>query len=156
MGSVFRPFEVAQHRESIKPSDMLAKLKRHLPYGADCNNDMFLAMFLLRLPPSIREAVGSADHTTIAAMVRHADRVWDFRGDPDPVVAAAAEQRSRSPASSPGRRGEKKEKTPLKKSHRQPSQFSKLQKPEQRFVQVSQLLWCKGKQVRSPCNQSEN
>jgi len=76
--------------EDIKPTEVLAKLKRHLPSGADCKINMFLAMFLLRLPPSIPEQVGSAGHTTIMAMVRLADRVWSFRGSPDPVVAAAA------------------------------------------------------------------
>jgi hypothetical protein len=71
--------------ENVKPSEVYAKLKRLLPFGADKNNEMFLAMFLMRLPPSIREQVGAADHTTIAAMVRHADRVWSFTGGQDQV-----------------------------------------------------------------------
>ena len=87
---------------------MYSKLKSLLPFGADQNNEIFMAMFLLRLPPSTREQVGSADHATVAAMVSHADRVWSFRGGSDQKVAAAAEHRSRSPAPAPGQRSDKK------------------------------------------------
>ena len=93
--------------EDIRLSLVYGKLRSLLPFGADQNNEIFMAMFLLRLPPSVREQVGAADHATVAAMVSHADRVWSFRGGSDPVVAAAAERRSRSPASSPGRRNKK-------------------------------------------------
>ena len=66
--------------EDIRPLAVFTKLKSLLPFGADQNNEIFMAMFLLRLPPSTREQVGSAEHTTVAAMVSHADRVWSFRG----------------------------------------------------------------------------
>jgi hypothetical protein len=34
-------------------------------------------MFLIRLPPSMQEAVGAGTHKTAAAMVRAADALWD-------------------------------------------------------------------------------
>jgi len=96
--------------EDIRPSAVYSKLKSLLPFVSDQNYYIFMSIFLLRLPPSILEQVGSAEHATVAAMVSHADRVWSFRGGQDPVVAAATEHRSRSPASSPGQRGDKKSK----------------------------------------------
>jgi hypothetical protein len=65
--------------EDTKPSLMYARLKSLLPTGADSNNEIFMAMFLLRLPPSTREQVGATNHATVTAMVKHADRVWSFR-----------------------------------------------------------------------------
>jgi hypothetical protein len=34
-------------------------------------------MFLVRLQPYIREAVGSGDHKTTTAMIRATDALWD-------------------------------------------------------------------------------
>ena len=40
---------------------MMARLKSYLPFDANSDNDlflaMFLAMFLMRLPPTVRETV---------------------------------------------------------------------------------------------------
>ena len=95
-------------------------------------------MFLLRLPPSTRERVGAADHTTVAAMVSHADRVWSFRGGQDPVVAAAAEHRSRSPTSSPGRRSDKKGKRSKSRSAN-PVSFQNFRNPPNGSVSYTHL-----------------
>ncbi len=43
-----------------------------------------------------------------AAMVKAADTLWDARGGHDPTVAAALTQRSRSPAPSGRKRGDKR------------------------------------------------
>jgi hypothetical protein len=40
-------------------------------------------MFLVRLPPSMRETVGAGNHTTAAVMVKAADALWDARGRHD-------------------------------------------------------------------------
>jgi hypothetical protein len=53
-------------------------------------------MFLIRLPPSMREAVGAGTHETAAAVVKAADALWDAQGGHDPTVATALTQRSRS------------------------------------------------------------
>jgi hypothetical protein len=64
-------------------------------------------MFLIRLLPSIREAVGAGNHKTAAAMVKAGDALWDARGCHDPMVTADTTQRSRSPAPNNGKRGDK-------------------------------------------------
>jgi hypothetical protein len=75
--------------QGLKPSILMGKLKQHLPPGVLPDNDLFLSMFLIRLPPSIRETVGAGTHGTAAAMVK-ADTLWDARGGHNPTVAAAS------------------------------------------------------------------
>jgi hypothetical protein len=50
--------------QGLKPSILMGKLKQHLPPGVSPDTDLFLAMFLIRLPPSMREAVGAGNHKT--------------------------------------------------------------------------------------------
>jgi hypothetical protein len=104
----------------------MGNLKQHLPPGVSPDNDLFLAMFLIRLPPSMRETVGAGAHKTAAAMVKAADGLWDARGGHDPTVAAASTQRSRSPASGSGKRGDKRRGMSVPKVAPLPAQISTL------------------------------
>ena len=54
------------------------RLKSYLPYNAGVDNEIFMAMFLMRLPDSIREAVGSANHATVSDMCAHAENMYNF------------------------------------------------------------------------------
>jgi hypothetical protein len=63
--------------QGLKPSILIGKLKQHLPPGVSPDTDLFLAMFLIPLPPSMREAVGAGNHKTAADTVRAADALWD-------------------------------------------------------------------------------
>jgi hypothetical protein len=81
-------------------------------------------MFLVRLPPSMRETVGAGNHMTAAAMVKAADALWDARGGHDPTVSAATAQRSRSPAPNSRRRGDKRGSNTRSKSCPPPPQIS--------------------------------
>jgi hypothetical protein len=63
-------------------------------------------MFLIRLPPSMREAAGTGNHKTAAAMVTAADALWDACGSHNPTFAATMTQRNRSPA--PKRKNDKR------------------------------------------------
>ncbi len=110
--------------QGLKPSVLMGKLKQHLPLGVSPDNDLFLAMFFVRLPPSMRESVGAGNHTTAAAMVKAADALWDARGGHDPTVVAATTQRSRSPAPNNGRRGDKRGGNARSKSRPPPAQIS--------------------------------
>ena len=92
----------------LKPSILMGKLKQQLPPGVSPDNDLFLSMFLIRLPPSMREAVGAQHHMTAAAMAKAADALWDARGGHDPTVAAASIQRGRSPTPKTGKQSDKK------------------------------------------------
>jgi hypothetical protein len=67
-----------------------------------------VAKFLIRLSPSMREAVGAGNHKTVVAMVRAADPLWDAWGGHDPTVAAATTQHSESPAPASGRKNNKR------------------------------------------------
>ncbi len=78
--------------QGLKPSVLMRKLIQHLPLAFLLRNDLFLAMFLVRLPPSMREMVGAGNHKTASAMVKAADALWDARGGHDPTVAAAMTQ----------------------------------------------------------------
>ncbi len=139
--SYFELLRLPMEMQGLKPSVLMGKLKQHLPPGASPDNDIFLAMFLIRLPASMRETEGAGDHRTAAAMVKAADTLWDARGGHDPTVAAASTQRSRSPAPSSGKRGNKRGGNARPKSRPPfPSGFSLLSEPWQWHMQISQLL----------------
>jgi hypothetical protein len=120
--------------QGLKPSVLMGKLKQHLPPRVSPDNDLFLAMFLIRLLPSMRETVGAGAHGTAAAMVKATDTLWDARGSHDPTVAAASTQRSRSPAPSSRKRGNKRGSNAHPKSRPLPARFSLISKPWQRHV----------------------
>jgi hypothetical protein len=106
--SYFELLRLPMEMQGLKPSVLMGKLKQHLPPGVSPNNDLYLAKFLIRLPPSKRETVGAGAHGMAATMVKAADALWDARGSHDPTVAAASTQQSRSPAPSSGKRGDKR------------------------------------------------
>jgi hypothetical protein len=66
----------------------MAKLKKLLPHGVSSDNDIFVPLFLIRLPPFMREMVGTSDHKMAIAMVSASDTLWDARGGHNPAVAA--------------------------------------------------------------------
>jgi hypothetical protein len=131
--SYFELLRLPMEMQGLKPRVLMGKLKQHLPPGASPDNDLFLAVFLVRLPPSMRETVGAGNHTTAAAMVKAADALWDARGGHDPTVAAATTQRSKSPAPNSGRRGDKRGGNARSKSRPPPlpPRFIFLSKPWQ-------------------------
>jgi hypothetical protein len=106
--SYFELLRLPMEMQDLKLSVLMGKLKQHLPPGVSPDNDLFLAMFLICLPPSMRETVGAGTHGTAAAMVKAADTLWHARGSHNPTVTAASTQRSRSPAPSRGKRGDKR------------------------------------------------
>jgi hypothetical protein len=94
--------------KGLKPSALMGKLKQHLSPGVSLDTDLFLAMFLIRLPPSMREAVSAGNHKTAAAVVKAADALWDARGGHGPTVADAMTQRSQSPAQANVKKSDKR------------------------------------------------
>jgi hypothetical protein len=78
--SYFELLCLPMEMQGLKPSAIMGKLKQHLPPGISPDNDFFLSMFLIRLPPSMRETVGAGTHGMAAAMVKAADALWDARG----------------------------------------------------------------------------
>jgi hypothetical protein len=60
--SNFELLHLTMEMQGLKHSVLMGKLKQHLPPGVSPDNDLFLAMFLIRLPPSMRETVGADAH----------------------------------------------------------------------------------------------
>jgi hypothetical protein len=104
--SYFDLLRLLMEMQGLKPSALMGKLKQHLPPGVSPDMDLFLAMFLICLPPSMRKAVGAGNHKTAAAILKAADTLWDSCGGHDPMVATATTQRSRSPAPANGKKGD--------------------------------------------------
>jgi hypothetical protein len=75
--SYFDLLHLPMKTQGLKPGALMEKLKQHLLPGVSLDTDLFLAMFLIRLPHSMREAVGAGNHKTAAAVVKAADALWD-------------------------------------------------------------------------------
>jgi hypothetical protein len=147
--SYFELLRLPIEMQGLKPCVLMGKLKQHLPPGVSPDNDLFLSMFLIRLPKSMREAVGAGTHETAAAMVKAADALWDARGGHNPTVAATLTQRIRSPAPSSKKRGNKGAVTPAPKVALLPAQTFIPFKTLAMACIISQLLQPQGSQVCS-------
>jgi hypothetical protein len=99
--------------QGLKPSILMDKLKQSLPHGVSLDNDLFLAMFLIRLPPSMQEAVGSGNYKTAQALVRAEDTLWDAHSGHDPTVMATTTYRNKSPAPAGGKRATRRPALPV-------------------------------------------
>ncbi len=143
--------------QGLKPSILMGKLKQHLPPGVIPYTDLFMAMFLIRLPPSMREAVGAGNHKTAADTVRAADALWDARGGHDPTVAAATTHRSRSPAPTSGKTTDKRNGNARSKS-RPPSHpaFHAFQNPANGVCKFHNYYSNRAHKCIAPCTFSEN
>jgi hypothetical protein len=93
-----------------RPSAMMAEMLS-LRYETTAPDSLFLALFLRRLPPSIRDHLSAANHATATEMAAHADILWDARGTASVSAVtdslAAVSVRSASPSrrtKSPDRR----------------------------------------------------
>ncbi len=155
--SYFELLRLPMEMQGLKPCVLMGKLKQHLPPGVSPENDLFRAMFLVRLPPSMRETVGAGNHTTAAAMVKAADALWDARGGHDPTVAATTTQRSRSPAPNCERRGDKRGGNARSKS-RPPSRpdFQSFQNPGNGVCKFHNYYANRAHRCTPPCAWSEN
>jgi hypothetical protein len=92
-----------------RPSAMMAEMLS-LRYETTTPDSLFLALFLRRLPDSIRDHLAAADHKTAAEMAAHADILWDARKSSsvsavsDSIAAVSLRGRSPTPRHSPARR----------------------------------------------------
>ncbi len=103
--------------QGLKPSILMGKLKQHLPHGVSPDIDLFLSMFVIRILPSMREAVGAGNHKTAMAIVRVADALWDAHGSHDPTVEATMTQHSRRPAPTDRKKSDRRNGNARSKSH---------------------------------------
>ena len=73
-----------------RPSALMNEMLALLPEGVAGDDTLFLAHFLLRLPPSMRDHLAAADLKTAADMARQADVLWDVRAGESAVNAVSA------------------------------------------------------------------
>jgi hypothetical protein len=67
--SYFELLRLPMEMQGLQPSFLMGKLTQHLPHGVSPDKDLFLAMILICLPPSMREAVSAVNHKTAVVMV---------------------------------------------------------------------------------------
>ncbi len=155
--SYFELLRLPMEMQGFKPSVLMGKLKQHLPPGVSPDNNLFLSMFLICLPPSMRETIRAGTHGTAAAMVKAADTLWDARDGHDPTVAAALTQRSRSPTPNSGKRGDKRSGNARPKSS-PPScpDFHSFQNPGNCMCKFHNYYANMANRCIPPCSWSEN
>jgi hypothetical protein len=61
--SYFELLRLPMEMQCLKPRILMGKLKQHLPLAPHPDNDFFLSMFLICLPPTMREAVGAGNYS---------------------------------------------------------------------------------------------
>jgi hypothetical protein len=155
--SYFDLLRLPMKMQGHKPSILMGKLKQHLPHGVSPDKDLLLSMFLIRLPPSMWEAVGARSHKTAVAMVRAADALWDARGGHNPMVTAAKTQHSRSPASTSGKKNDKRNGNTCTKSHPpSSSDFFSFQNPGNGMCKFHNFYGNKAHKCIFPCSWSKN
>ncbi len=109
-----------------RPSAMMAEMLS-LRFETTAPDSLFLALFLRRLPASIRDHLAAANHTTATEMATHADILWDARKTTSVSAItdslAAVSVRSASPnrrAKSPDRRARSPDRRDGRSGSRQP------------------------------------
>jgi hypothetical protein len=143
--------------DDLKPSILMGKLKHLLPPGVSPDNDLFRSMFLIKLPPSIREEVDSGDHKAASAMVSVADALWDAPGGHNPTVAVTMTHRSRSPAPAERKKNNKRGGS----AHSKICSFSSqdlysFQNPGNSMCKYHNYYGTRAHKCVNPCTYSEN
>ncbi len=110
-------FELIKHPDlgDRRPSMLMNEMLALLPTGARADDTLFLALFLLRLPVSMRDHLAAADHKTAADMAKHADVLWDSRAGESTVSAvstAPIDAVGRSPVRNDRRRSPERRRSP--------------------------------------------
>jgi hypothetical protein len=138
--------------QGLKPSILMGKFNQSLLHGISPDNDLFIAMFLIRLPPSMRETVASGNHKTATAMVNAADALWDALSSHSPTVAAAMTNRSRSPAPVGGKRDDKGGQwCPFKKSPPSNQDFFSFKNPGNGLCKYHNYYNARAYKCLKPC-----
>jgi len=112
-----------------RPSQLMNEMLALLPDGDNGDSTLFLGLFLLRLPVSMRDHLAAADLNTAAEMAAHADQLWDARAGESALSAVSASVdavASRSPSRDSRRRSPDRRHSP---DRRQGGQRPRSQTP---------------------------
>ena len=153
--------ELGDRRPSAMMAEMLA-----LRYEATAPDSLFFALFLRRLPSTIRDHLSAANHTTAAEMATHADILWDARNSA--TVSAVSETlsavslKSASPnrrAKSPDRRGRSPDRRASRGRGRRSTpgrQDGKAAKGAKKVCYYHRTFGSEAENCEGACNFSEN
>ena len=146
-----------------RPSQLMNEMLALLPEGDNGNSTLFLGLFLLRLPVSMRDHLAAADLATADEMAAHADTLWDARAgessvsEVDASVDAVA---ARSPGRDSRRCSPDRRRSP---DHRQGGQRPRQQTPGPQDSRRSSSLCFyhrrfgkKASKCEAPCTWSGN
>ncbi len=147
-----RAFALLDHPDlgDRRPSSMMAEMLALLPANSRPDT-LFLALFLRRLPPSMRDHLAAADTDTAEDMAAHADLLWDARASQsvsavDAEIAAVRQQ-------SPGRQG----RSPDRRQQRSQSRQATPHRRSGSWCRNHQKFGEKTKNCTPPCSfDSEN
>ena len=153
--------ELGDRRPSAMMAEMLA-----LRYETSPPDSLFLALFLRRLPASIRDHLAAANHETAAAMSTHADILWDARNSAS--VSAVSESLSAVSvrSASPGRRAQSPDRRARSPDRRRGGGHQPPRRPTPGRTDGKKLCWlhrkfgsdavyCRGTH-KTPCEWAEN
>jgi HEPN domain-containing protein len=146
-----------------RPSAMMAEMLS-LRYETTAPDSLFLALFLRRLPPSIRDHLSAANHTTATEMSAHADILWDARNTASVSAVsdslAAVSVRSASPsrhAKSPDRRARSPDRRGGRGGGHQPPRRSTPGRPDgKKLCWIHQKYGVDATSCRPGCKWAEN
>lgn len=149
-----------------RPSAMMAEMLS-LRFETSAPDSLFLALFLRRLPSSIRDHLAAADHKTAPEMATHADILWDARNAASVAAVsdsvAAVSVRSASPrgSHSPARHARSPERR--RDGNRQPPrrptpgrQDNRSNNTNSRMCFYHNNFGVKALKCHAPCSWSEN
>ena len=115
-----RAFALLDHPDlgDRRPSALMSDMVALLPEDAQPNT-LFLALFLRRLPPSLRDHLAAADLDTADEMAELADKLWDARNSQS--ISAVADSVAAVRPFSPSRSGRSPDRRPQQQQHHRQS-----------------------------------
>jgi len=146
-----------------RPSVMMKEMLALLPKG-EKPETLFLALFLGRLPTSMRDHLAAANATSAKEMAQHADLLWDARAGHQ-VSAVDSQQvaaigRGQSPSKDNWRQSPDRRRSPERREQRQ-GQRQRQQTPHASgrgsdLCRLHRKFGAKAKFCNAPCSWAEN
>jgi len=146
-----------------RPSVLMKEMLALLPKG-EKPETLFLALFLGRLPTSMRDHLAAANVTTAKEMAQHADLLWDARAGHQ-VAAVESQQvaavgRGQSPVRDRWQQSPDRRRSPERREQRQ-GQRQRQQTPHAAgrgsgLCRLHKKFGAKAKYCNAPCSWSEN
>ena len=151
-----RAFSLLDHPDlgDRRPSAMMAEMVALLPAGT-LPDTLFLALFLRRLPVSMRDHLASADTDTADEMAAHADLLWDARNSQQ--VAAVESTVAAVRPYSPGRQGRSPDRRQQRSKSRQQTPHQDGRRQDNGWCRNHRRLGSQTRNCIAPCSyQAEN